>query len=106
MAEPQIEFVDEKEREFFARAQLGIKVRDFLQSDVGRYLHGRAKAEVEQAQVEALECSTWTWFGRRKLRKLQHKAAVARSFMRWAVEAIQDGEIAYTELKDYRTEET
>jgi len=105
MAELELEFVDEKEREFFARAQLGVRVRDFLESDVGRYLHGRAKAEIEQAQVEALECST-SWFGRRKLLKLQHKAGVARSFMRWIVEAIQDGEVAFTELKDYRTEES
>lgn len=100
-----VEFVDEKEKELFARSHLGVKVRDFLESDVGRYLQGRAQQEIEQAQVDALECNPRTWWGRRKLMKLQEKAGVARSFVKWIVEAIQDGEVAYQELSEYRKEE-
>jgi len=101
-----VDFVDDKERELFARAQLGVKAREFLETDLGRYLHGRAQKEVEQAQVDALECNAWSWWGRRKLLKLQHKAGIARSFLRWIVEAIQDGEFAYQELSEYRKEES
>lgn len=99
-----VDFVDEKERELFARSQLGVKIRDFIESDVGRYLQGRAQQEIEQAQVDALDCNPRTWWGRRKLLKLQDKAGVARSFLRWIVEAIQDGEVAFQELSEYRKE--
>lgn len=101
-----VDFVDEKERELFARSSLGVKAREFLESELGRYLHGRAQKEIEQAQVDALECNVWSWWGRRKLLKLQNNARVARSFLRWIVEAIQDGEVAFQELTDYRSEET
>lgn len=100
-----VDFVDEKERELFARAQLGTAARDFLETDLGRYLHGRAQKEIEQAQVDALECNVGTWWGRRKLKNLQNKAGVARQFLKWIVEAIQDGDVAYQELSDYRKEE-
>jgi hypothetical protein len=36
--------------------------------------------------------------------KVQEKAGVARLFLRWIVEAVQDGEVAYQELSDYRKE--
>lgn len=101
-----IEFIDQKERELFARAALSQQTLDFMASPVGRYLHGRAKAEVEQAQVDALEINPFSWWGRRKWRKLQHRADVARSFIKWCADAITDGEVAYQELKEYRgTEE-
>lgn len=108
MAEP--EFIDTKERELFARASLSQNVRDFLESDTGRYLHGRARAEIERCQVEALRCDPgWGWFrwsaGRRKLLQLRHEAGVAQKFVLWCAEAIVDGENAYTELKEYRTKE-
>jgi hypothetical protein len=101
----EIDYIDEKERELFARAQLSEQVKDFLVSPVGRYLHGRARQEVEQAQVDALECNVSRWWGRRKFNNLQQKAERARSLMRWLADAITDGEVAYQELRDYRREE-
>lgn len=97
-----LQFIDEKERLLFAEAQLGHQVLDFLQSPTGRYLHGRAKAEFEQAQVEALEIDPDSWLGRRKLRKLRARAEFARHFLKWCVEAINDGEIATQEISNYR----
>jgi|SRR6185503_5115617 len=101
----EIVYIDEKERELFARAQLSEQVKDFLASAVGRYLHGRARQEVEQAQVDALECNVNRWWGRRKFNEIKQKAERAQSFMRWLADAITDGEVAYQELKDYRREE-
>ena len=95
-----VEFVDEKERELFARARLSESVLDFLRSDVGRYLHGRAKLELEEAKDQLLDCNPFSFWGRRKMRKIQMRAEVARSFMRYVSDAITDGEIAYQELKE------
>ena len=100
-----VEFVDEREREIFARADLGESVRAFLQSDTGRYLHGRCKIMFEQAKEDSLEVDTERWWGipgRRKLRKIQQQAEIARTVMKFLADAIIDGDHATTELNEYR----
>jgi hypothetical protein len=93
-----IEFIDETERQAFARARLGSDVVDFLHSSSGRYLHGRAKLQIEQAREDALNCNPYTPWGRRKWKKIQHDAAVARAFVQWCADAIVDGNHAEQEL--------
>lgn len=95
-------FLDEKERLYFERARLGIEVHDFLRSDVGRYLHGRAKLDLQEAQADALNCNPDSFFGRRKLKKIQAKAACAQAFIRYCTDAISDGINAEQELAEYR----
>lgn len=95
-----VEFVDDKEREYFARAKIGIDVETFIRSDVGRFLHGRAKAEFAECKNNALQCDPNSWFGRRKLSKLRERAAPARLFMMWCAEAITDGRLAEQELEN------
>lgn len=100
-----VEFVDETERELFARAELGEQVRAFLTSDVGRYLHGRSKNMLEQAKEDMLAVDTERWWGlpgRRRMRKLQQQAELARTFMKFCADAIIDGNHAAVELKEYR----
>jgi hypothetical protein len=100
-----IQFIDQREREYFSQAKLGQDVIDFMHSDVGRYLHGCAKQEVE-AHRDALEkCNPDTIWGRRKIRRLQGKADAARNFMTWCAEAITAGEMAYHQLEEYRSEQ-
>ena len=96
-----LEFVDEQERSHFAKAQLGEQIRDFLASPAGRYLHGRAKILLRESQELALECNPDSLFGRRKLRRVQQDAAVARMFMTWCAEAITEGEMSFRELQNY-----
>jgi hypothetical protein len=93
-----IEFVDEAERQAFARARLGSDVIDFLHSSTGRYLHGRAKFQMEQAREDALNCNPFSFLGRRRWKKIQQDAAVARAFMQWCADAITDGNHAEQEL--------
>jgi hypothetical protein len=104
--ETNLEFVDETERQLFGEAVLAEDVRTFLRSHpVGQYLHHRAKIDIEQAQVEALEVDPdgWSWFrSRSKLRKIRMRAAVARSFMAWLSEAIINGDNAASQLEEYR----
>jgi hypothetical protein len=101
----QIHFVDKREREYFHQAKLGQDTIDFLRSDVGKYLHGCAKQEIEILRDELEKVNPDSIWGRRKLRRLQKKAEAARFFMTWCAEAIQVGEVAYRELDEYRSEQ-
>lgn len=104
----ETQFQDEKEREIFAVAELGERIRTFLLADpVGRYLHHRAKAQLLQAEIDAAEVDVdglrgW-FFARRKLRAIRQRRAVAQAFINWLSEAIIDGDNAAKELEDYRS---
>lgn len=97
-----IEFVDEGERMHFAHARLGQDVRLFLTSQTGRYLHGRAKLELDEARDAILEANPHSFFGRRKIQKIQRQAESAKLFIRWCTDAITEGEFAEQELENYR----
>ena len=99
-----IDFVDGGEKAHFARAQLGEQIRRFLTDPAGRYLHGRAKLQLQEAGERALECNPFSFFGRRKLKKIQHDADVAKAFMSWCADAIQDGEFSFRELQEYNND--
>lgn len=106
-AEREVKFVDERERELFAAAMLAEDVRQFLLTHpVGRLLHHRAKQQIKQAEVDALEVDPDGWGGwfraRGKLRQVRQRAEVARVFINWLSEAILDGDNALRELEDYR----
>jgi hypothetical protein len=104
--EQGIDFVDEKERELFATARLGEDAREFLRAHpLGRYLHHRAKVQIQQAEVDALNVDPdgWSWLrSRAKLRQIRQRAAVARAFINWIADAIVDGDEAGRQLDDYR----
>lgn len=102
-----IKFQDERERELFATAMLGEKIRQFLVNDaVGQYLHHRAKLQIQQAEVDALKVDVDSWrgwfFARSKLRAIRQRAAVARCFINWLAEAYVDGQNAEKELDEYQ----
>lgn len=92
-----IEFINENERLTFARARLGSDVLDFLRSTTGRYLHGRAKEDWEQAKEELINASI---FNLVKYVRIRQRAKLAQMFMKYCVDAIQDGEVAYQELQN------
>jgi len=101
-----VKFVDEGERELFATVLLSEDVLEFLRSPVGQYLHHRAKAQVQQAEIDALtvDPDSWRgwWHARRKLREIRQRAAVARLFINWLGDAIVDGKNAESQLAEYR----
>lgn len=97
-----VEFVSSKERELFSAAVLGIQARDFLVSPVGKYLHGRAKLELEIVKDAIAELNPHSWWHRHKWRKLLARKTAAENFMRWLVEVISDGTQAERELDEYR----
>lgn len=93
-----LEFISDQERIYFEQAKLGEDVIAFLNSKVGRYLHGCAKQEIEELRDALERCNPDSIFGRRKIRRLQKKATAARYFMQWCVEAVQVGEFAFKQL--------
>ena len=105
MADPtQLEFVNEQEQQYFAEAVLGEEARQFLQSSVGRYLHGCAKQEYDQCRDKMWDLDPYTPEGKREFLQLKRQAQAAAFFLRWCVEAIQRGDQAATMLETYREE--
>lgn len=99
-----IQFVDETERGYFAEAIIGQEVKDFLNSDTGRYLHGRAKQEYDRCRDQMFDLDPYTPEGKQNFLKLKADAQAAQWFMRWCVEAIQNGNNAEVMLETYREE--
>ncbi|WP_286237984.1 hypothetical protein [Neptuniibacter halophilus] len=72
----------------FAEAKLGVEVETFLSSNVGRYITGRAKAELEEIQHEMLSMPAWR---EQSVKELQIKAKGLQQLMTWLDEAINNG---------------
>ena len=105
MAEPdysQINFVSDKERVLFEEARLGIDVTTFLNTQHGRYLHGRARNELERIRNELQTLNPFEKGGRQKWEDLQREAWCAEHFMLWCVEAINYGNEAQVNLESFR----
>ena len=104
--ESGVEFVSEEERELFGEAVLAEDVRAFLRTHpVGRYLHHRAKLQIQQAQEDALKLDPdgWSWFRTRtKLRQIRMRAEVAKAFINWMADALIDGDNAAAQLEETR----
>lgn len=98
-----VDFLDEKEREYFAEAHLGHQTKEFLHSPVGRLLHGRAKQALEAAQQKALEIDPDSEDALKQLRRVRQEAAIAQLFMRWCADAIENGSAAEVQLDEYRS---
>lgn len=98
-----LDFIDEAEQQYFAEAQLGYQVEEFLRSPTGRLLHGRAKQQLEQAKEDVLGLDTEDPDCLRKLKQIRTQAEVARCFMRWCAEAIDNGNAAQVQLEEHRS---
>ena len=83
-----------------AEAVLGRDAEDFLRSELGRYIVGRCKLEVQEAQEALSTVSPWR---RNRIRQLQAQVWRAQSVQGWLIELIQQGrqaEAALTEMED------
>jgi len=96
-----LEFVNDAEREFFEEARLGVEASNFLLSELGRYLHGRAKIELDEARDAILELNAYDFKDRMEIARHQKNAACGQAFMRWLVDLIQNGKAAEQQLSEY-----
>lgn len=96
-----IVFIDDMERQYFEEARLGEQVRAFLVSPAGRYLHGRAKLQLEEVKEKLLDLDPRSSESAAKdFECAKLDAKTAQSFMRWCSDAINNGEQAYQQLQN------
>lgn len=75
----------------YAEAMLGEDAKEFLASDVGRYLIGRAEQEAEEAADKLKRISPWR---RRRITELQNEIWRAESVRGWLIEMVKAGDSA------------
>jgi hypothetical protein len=92
-----IERLDPDSRTFFAEAALGRDAREFVESDLGRYMIGCAQQEYAEAMVKL---KTVAWWRRRKIVELQNKAWRAECFMVWLRDLVIKGKAAELALEE------
>ena len=97
-----IEFINDQEREYFAKAMVGEEVLSFLNSTTGMYLHGRAKQVFQKCITEMFELNPYTAKGKIEHERIQRKAWCAEQFMKWCGEAIFNGQQADKLLRNFR----
>lgn len=90
---------DEDNRLLVAEGMLGSDAVEFVKSDLGRYLIGRATIDVREA-TDSLK-KTWPW-RKRRIQQLQNEIWRAEHFKGWLLQAITSGRTALSEL-DRRT---
>ncbi len=95
-----VSFISDQERAYFVEAHLGEMVRDFLVSPIGRYLHGRAKSEVEKGKDRLAEIDPTTDDGVGEWKQVKQDMAHAEMFMQWCAEAMINGDHAATQLQE------
>jgi hypothetical protein len=78
-----------------AEAVIGKDGEDFVRSELGKVLLGRAKLEKEEALYELSKVLPWR---RRKIQELQNKVWRADTFEAWLYELITDGRAAEVRL--------
>ena len=95
-------FLSQEEQALYAEAVLGKDAVDFLNSDLGRVLRGYAMQHIEEAKTALLTTPSWR---KRKIQRLQFKAAVASQFLTFIKEAVVRGEVALqglSQMRNYR----
>lgn len=85
------------EQTLIAEAVLGRDAQEFLASEIGRYLLGRAQMDEREA-MEALV--SVKWWRRRRIIELQSRIYRARSVRSWLAEIISDGRSAESSLEE------
>ena len=85
------------EQTLIAEAVLGRDAQEFLASEIGRYLLGRAQMDEREA-LEALV--SVKWWRRRRILELQSRIYRARSVRNWLAEIITDGRQAESVLEE------
>jgi hypothetical protein len=80
-----------------AEAILGRDAEEFLASELGRYLIGRADQEIEEAQDALAKVSPWR---RNRIRDLQAQIWRAKSVKGWLAELVTNGKAAEAALDE------
>ncbi len=91
--------MEEEDQLKWAEVSLGIQASEFLNGPLGSYLLGRANEQLRVARDKLETCAA------AQLEECQADAAVARSFISWMDELVQNGLIAEEQLQNEDYEE-
>lgn len=72
---------------------LGLDIKQFMGTAIGKYMHARANAEIDEA-LEALKTAEAE--DAKAIRRWQNQIAVAERVLGWLGEAVTNGENAET----------
>jgi hypothetical protein len=78
-------------------ARIGIDAEAFSKSDIGKFLIGKAQAEIEAATSELIAADPADVKANTEIRNKIH---IARMFLVWLDEAIQVGRLAHDQLQE------
>lgn len=85
----------------YAEAMLGKDAEEFLGSDLGRYMLGRAQQDEQEALELLAKVSPWR---RRRITELQNRIRLAQNFKGWLIELVQVGKQAMDQLETQQQE--
>lgn len=89
--------LDPNSRTFYAEAALGKDAQDFLSSDIGRFMIGCAKQDMEDAFTKLKTVSPWR---RNRIRQLQNEVEVAERFILYIRDLVLRGKAAELALEE------
>jgi hypothetical protein len=92
-----IDTLDPSSRTFYAEAMLGRDAKDFFTSELGRYMLGCAKQDMESAYEKLKTVSPWR---RNRIRDLQNEVRVAEQFILYIRDLILRGKAAELALEE------
>lgn len=92
-----LDSLDPESRLFFAEADLGRAAKDFLGTELGRYLVGCAQQEYKGALTKL---KTTPWWRRRRIQQLQNEAWRAENFLMWLGDLVVRGRAAEHSLTE------
>lgn len=84
---------------YLGEVRLGERVQEFVQSDVGQYLLGRAQIEMDEAKAAMVRINPFWPRAKTKLAQLQQEYRTAENFARWLNEALQNGDVALEQIR-------
>lgn len=97
-----LDSMDDTTRTLFTEARLGWDAIEFLNSDLGRLLAGRAEMQIQEAKEALLEVDINS---PKEILQLQNKAAIASQFVQWIAEAITNGDASLAALEEMDAED-
>ena len=69
-------------------AVLGRQVEEFLETDIGKYLVGRAENEAADAMEQLKRVASWR---KSRIQQLQNAVLTAENFQKWLGQAYSEG---------------
>ena len=85
-----------------AEVHLGEDAAQFIKSDLGRYMVGRANEDIQLAMEQLKTCS---WWRGNRIKYLQNKIKVAENTKMWLVECLNAGQMALQTLESQQQEQ-